>query len=196
MHRLSRKMGVMKDVNKSASKQRRSMRREDVKFVIIEDTREQQPLSFRRETIRTCLKVGDYSVQGYEQKVCAERKSIADLCGTCDHKNRDRFKRELTKMQKDYQFYAIVIAGYKEDVLAHCQRLYKMQCADYQYKLSVNPKARQPMKPEVRAKGVLGSIRSWRATFNAHFYFLGSEQGVAEWVETQFEYYVNANGGK
>jgi len=166
------------------------IKRTEVEFQIVEDTREQKPLSFRRETIRKGLKVGDYSVQGYEDKVTMERKSIADLCGTCDHKNRERFKRELSKMQKDYQFYAIVIAGYKEDVLAHCISIYKIQCVEHSAKIRRKQKTRRPMNPEVRAKGILGSIRSWRCKFNAHFYFLGSEQGVAEWVETQFEYFI------
>ena len=162
------------------------IKRTEVEFQIVEDTREQKPLSFKRESVRKKLDTGDYSIVGYEHTVCCERKSISDLIGTCDQKERQRFKRELVRMQKGFQFYAIVIAGYEEDVLSHCVDIHKIQCKQYAEKIKKWKGIRKPMLPEVRAKGVLGSLRSWRTKFNTHYYFLGSEMGVAEWVETQF----------
>jgi len=50
-------------------------------FVIVQDTREQLPFRFSRDTpvISKALKYGDYSVYGMEWRVAVERKSFDDL---------------------------------------------------------------------------------------------------------------------
>ena len=86
-------------------------------FTIAYDTREQLPFSFadiridRKKafvmTQRRTLPTGDYSIIGYEENVCVERKSLADLYQTLG-KGRERFLRELERMQTmDYS--AVVI---------------------------------------------------------------------------------------
>ena len=86
-------------------------------FTIACDTREQLPFSFqniridRRKafvmTQRRTLPTGDYSIVGYEDKICVERKSLEDLYQTLG-KGRERFLHELERMQiMDYS--AVVI---------------------------------------------------------------------------------------
>ena len=82
------------------------------KVKIIIDTREQNPLVFRKtinfeESIKAKLDVGDYSIKGYENKISIERKSPADLFHTLgkDHK---RFKRELERAMS-YDYFAILV---------------------------------------------------------------------------------------
>lgn len=76
------------------------------KITIIEDTREQTPLDFSGfrdvDSVRRGLKTGDYSIEGYENQICFERKSIPDLVGTLI-KGHERFLREMERMQ----FYEI-----------------------------------------------------------------------------------------
>ena len=79
---------------------------------IVIDTREQNPLVFRKSkifegTISKMLNVGDYSLEGYEDKIAFERKEIGDLFGTLG-KGHKRFKKELERA-KDYEYFAIII---------------------------------------------------------------------------------------
>lgn len=72
-------------------------------LVAIVDTREQLPLDLRwrsgegLKTIRRKLDTGDYSLDGFEDRISVERKSIPDLMG-CIGKGRDRFERELERI--------------------------------------------------------------------------------------------------
>ena len=84
--------------------------------VIIQDTREQRPLSFDGLHIRGVpkldvvvhkLDVGDYSVQGLEDKLFIERKSAQDLYGTL-FQGRERFQREMERMQSFKYKYLVI----------------------------------------------------------------------------------------
>lgn len=81
------------------------------KPVFLIDTREQKPFRFPPEiTIwKTGLKVGDYSVKGWDKKggIVIERKSLNDFFLTMI-KHRERFNREL-KLMQDYRFKAVII---------------------------------------------------------------------------------------
>lgn len=90
-------------------------------FTVIVDTREQAGWSFtgfnsdsdrkfRPLVIYTeskGLKTGDYSIKGFEDQVCVERKSPADAFSTFTV-DRERFERELERM-KSMRFSAVVI---------------------------------------------------------------------------------------
>lgn len=82
-------------------------------IVAIIDTREQRPLQLDMpdgtslKTSRTGLATGDYSVVGFENEICIERKSLADLMG-CIGKDRRRFEAELQRMQS-YRTRAVVV---------------------------------------------------------------------------------------
>lgn len=68
---------------------------------LVIDTREQKPLSFGQlRTIRKKLEFGDYSLQGFENRVAIERKSLQDLWGTVSQQgNWARFDAELSRAQ-------------------------------------------------------------------------------------------------
>lgn len=80
-------------------------------LVIIQDTRETLPLDFSGfrgvETARQGLKTGDYSIVGYEDSVCFERKSVQDLVGTLIG-GHERFLRELDRMRNFEEKYILV----------------------------------------------------------------------------------------
>ena len=94
------------------------------KLTIIEDTREQTPLDFSGhrgvEFVRSGLKTGDYSVQGYEDKICFERKSIPDLVGTLIG-GHERFLREMDRM-KDYEEKYILVEHSASKAYLYCER--------------------------------------------------------------------------
>lgn len=85
------------------------------KFKVIIDTREQQPWSFDRcATACRKLDTGDYSVEGYEQILCIERKkSVSEIANNITEK---RFKDVIERM-KTYQYAFLIFEFDLEDVL-------------------------------------------------------------------------------
>lgn len=81
-------------------------------MIIIQDTREQTPLVFKRSNNLkkvevAMLEVGDYSILGYQDQICIERKSAADLFKSVSSDNA-RFQRELERA-KSLEYFAIVV---------------------------------------------------------------------------------------
>ena len=64
---------------------------------IVADSREKEPYIFECPTVRHKLDAGDYSVEGLESVVAAERKSLADFTSTVMH-DFPRFAVELEKL--------------------------------------------------------------------------------------------------
>jgi DNA excision repair protein ERCC-4 len=87
---------------------------------LIIDTREQNPYTFAAfqdvEWERGTLRVGDYSLAGFEDRVSIERKSLDDLIACLCH-DRPRFERELHRA-KALDYFAVVIEGTLSDILA------------------------------------------------------------------------------
>jgi len=77
------------------------------KLHIVIDTREKLPYLFvdlpkgvKVNIVRSHLLTGDYSLLGYEDKFCIERKSLSDLFGTIGGKyRRPRFSCQLIRMR-------------------------------------------------------------------------------------------------
>lgn len=114
-------------------------------FTIIVDSREQTPLNFKIKdfeipTIEKGLPTGDYSVVGLEDHICVERKSLADLVG-CVTSGRDRFERELMRMQA-YPTRLLVIESTWSEIEAG------------KYRSKTNPQS------------VVGSLISWQERYN------------------------------
>jgi len=82
-------------------------------FRIIIDTREQRPYTFECETVNAALPAGDYSVEGWENKVAVERKSLADFARTVIHE-MDRFRSELMLLAICVQSCIVVEADLDE----------------------------------------------------------------------------------
>jgi len=85
---------------------------------IVVDTREQEPYTFPVDgitTIRRKLEAGDYSLEGYEDRVAVERKSLDDFVSTVI-RHRRRFHAELRIMQQMEMACVVVEAGL-DDVL-------------------------------------------------------------------------------
>lgn len=80
-------------------------------ITIVQDSREQTPLSFHEfrgvETVRSGLKTGDYSIEGYEDQITFERKSVQDLVGTLIG-GHQRFLKEMERMQTFKAKYILI----------------------------------------------------------------------------------------
>ena len=81
---------------------------ERIKVII--DTREQLPYSFDDEKVEAVPKklgAGDYSLEGYEDRVAVERKTMDDFVNSVVH-GRKRFYKELRKLA-EYELACVVI---------------------------------------------------------------------------------------
>jgi len=86
-------------------------------MVIIVDTREQKPYDFGAIlTEKCCLRAGDYSIQGLEQSIAVERKTVDDFVSSIIHE-RERFFAELSLLQA-YDHACIVVESNLTDILA------------------------------------------------------------------------------
>lgn len=91
----------------------------DIVFLI--DTREQNPWDFRIfnsdkiqiKQKRASLKTGDYTLEGYEDQIVIERKSLEDFVG-CVSTSRTRFEAELERMQAFRSCAVVIEAPWKE----------------------------------------------------------------------------------
>ncbi|MDA3897496.1 MAG: hypothetical protein PF482_15275 [Desulfobacteraceae bacterium] len=80
-------------------------------MVIIQDTREQLPYVFDRWPVSVQaagLPVGDYSIQGFSDKVAIERKSLDDLINCLMGGNRIRFEKELSRA-RSFELFAVIV---------------------------------------------------------------------------------------
>jgi ERCC4-type nuclease len=91
------------------------------KPIALVDTREQQPLPLfasHRNWIggerRVALKTGDYSIEGMENLLSLERKSLADLVD-CTVTSRERFIANCARLAR-FRWKAILIEATYEDI--------------------------------------------------------------------------------
>ena len=128
--------------------------------VIVVDSREQEPYSFdpaRVATVRRALPAGDYSLEGSETEVAAERKSLEDYVASVV-KGRTRFTREVRALA-GYDLACIVVEATLEDVLAH------------RYRSGAHPNA------------VLGATLSIVVDHGVPVFFCGDRQLACRFVE-------------
>jgi len=86
---------------------------------LIIDTREQTPYAFTgydAEIERGALDAGDYSLEGFEDKIAVERKSLDDFI-TCLSHGRERFERELRRA-RGLDYFAVIIEAPFSDIMA------------------------------------------------------------------------------
>lgn len=130
------------------------------RVVVVVDTREQQPYAFdpaRVTVVRRALLVGDYSLEGHEGAIAAERKSLDDYVASVVT-SRERFTRELQALAS-YDVACVVVEATLDDVVEH------------RYRAGVHPNA------------VLGATWSIIVDHGVPVYFSGDRQLACRFVE-------------
>jgi DNA excision repair protein ERCC-4 len=123
--------------------------------MILIDSREQHPYLFDNKDLNTqvaALPIGDYSIQGFQDRVAVERKTLDDLVGCLVGKNRDRFERELQK-GRYLDLFVVVVEASMNDIRSGAYR--------------------SDMKPHA----VLQSIIAFQIRYGTSFIFAGSRAG-------------------
>lgn len=127
---------------------------------IVIDTREQEPYSFDPRltgSVRRALPAGDYSVEGLEERIAVERKTLDDFVSTVIH-SRARFRKELRKLA-GYPAACVVVEAGLLDVL---QKRYR---------------------GEAHPNAVLGSALSIILDFRLPVFFCGNRQAACQFVQ-------------
>ena len=133
-----------------------ALRQEDVVAVI--DSREQLPYSLEPlQTVQGTLQTGDYSVRGLERDLTVERKSVGDLIGCMTGEGRERFTRELERLQA-FRHVAIVVEGDW------------MTLVNGGYRSKLNPKS------------ATNSVTSWISKYAVPFVFVGDREAGQDFV--------------
>jgi DNA excision repair protein ERCC-4 len=138
----------------------------DQQLTLIKDSREPDAAwdrYFSAPTVTQCLKTGDYSIQGYEDLVAIERKTIDDLVG-CLTKGRERFTRELERA-KSLEFFCVILEA--------------------SFSALVNGEYISRLHPT----SALESISAWEIRYGHPFYFCGSAQLAARKCESLLRKY-------
>jgi len=110
---------------------------------ILIDTREGKPYKFANSR-KVALKTGDYSLEGFEQRVVIERKTKADIYGSVSQ-HRARFEREFKRMAK-YDYAAVVIEASLHDLLI------------------------RPRFSKMNPKSVINTLISWSVKYKVHIF--------------------------
>jgi ERCC4-type nuclease len=124
---------------------------------ILIDTREQLEYSFSIPAIRRKLDAGDYSIEGLEQEIAVERKSLDDFVSSVIH-SRVRFQKELQKLA-GYRAACVVVEAGVIDVL---QKRYR---------------------GEAHPNAVLGCALSIILDFGVPVFFCSNRQAACRFVE-------------
>ena len=98
------------------------------KFVVIKDTREQKGWIFHSGD--ACdgmkpgtLKTGDYTLEGFEDAVCIERKKSVEEVANNVGKEKKRFNAEMERIQ-EYPFKYIICEFSMSDVINYPRSIF------------------------------------------------------------------------
>lgn len=93
-------------------------------MIIFYDTREQAPYQFTRypdvTVLAGTLTTTDYTLQGLQDRIGLERKSLSDLTGTLTS-GRNRFQRECER-GRGLEYFGLIVEASMEDVRTHNYR--------------------------------------------------------------------------
>lgn len=174
--------GSLGETGKTPPKKPRKPRKKKPLLTIIEDTREQTPLTDWPDRIAVesrDLHTGDYSIAGWENCFTIERKSLTDFAGTliCGYeseseKPKKRFNRELERM-RHFDIAAVLVTATPEEVL------------DFHHHCGMD------------AGGALWHFAlSVFATYGIPVFFIGSPANAARWIADLAVHYVKVRTKK
>ena len=143
------------------------MKIEKTNLTIIQDSREQMPLSFQNAKLEIkTLDTGDYSLKGWENQIAIERKSLPDLLHSLGQE-RERFFREIMRL-KGFEYSALIIeAGLNE--------LYSGQ-----------------WRSQITPQSVIGSLQSISIKYGVNVFWAENRTLSAQWVEGILYHFLRA----
>lgn len=144
-------------------------------FIMVIDTAEQKPLFGRippglaivsKVLSSNGLRVGDYSIVNYENKIMIERKQLSDLI---TYIGKDRQSKTIPKLKElqNYEWAGLVIEAPEKEVLS--------------------PYFFSSLSVEV----VRQSLVSFEVKYGLHIYYAKSRKSAERWILDRLIYYYN-----
>jgi ERCC4-type nuclease len=133
-------------------------------LVLIQDTREQRPLFTSPpeglEVVRDALPYGDYSLRGFEDEFCIERKQLSDFYAYIGRERHRTLKKmeEFRSITSSGGFVGLVIETTEADLLAG----YIMT----------------RVSPETARQALI----SFEMRYGVHVYYSRSRNDIARWI--------------
>jgi|LauGreDrversion4_2_1035121.scaffolds.fasta_scaffold00486_3 ERCC4-type nuclease len=133
-------------------------------FKVIIDTREQQPWEFERIAYANRkLDTGDYSVEGYENLLCIERKkSVSEIANNVTEK---RFKDVIERM-KQYKYSFLILEFDLEDI--------------YRYPVGSNVPKRMWNRLKITPGFIIKNLLELQLQHNIHVVFCGDASNASK----------------
>lgn len=169
---------MYKKIEMQRDKSRESLSQEPQKsfLKITIDTREALPLSFDGfrgvDTVRSGLRTGDYSIQGYEDQITFERKSVQDLVGTLVS-GHTRFLREMERMRSFKAKYILV--EHTPDILYN-------YCAKHGWQRKFNT--------------IIQSLLAYACHYQCRVRFCKDREDMAEYIVKKAREFLKEQGGQ
>lgn len=148
-------------------------------FVILSDTREQNPWNFQNirqlkkdgglpvavQIQKYAMTTGDYSIKGFENIIAVERKSKEDFFQCCIH-DRERFEKQLTRLNELDHPYLVI------------------ECSEHSIMQGLDGSAVNPV-------AIMQSIIAWQQELcpKVRWWFAYSRNTAENWVYRIFERY-------
>lgn len=169
--------------------------------IVVRDTREQEPLSpfvyrvnagiaerLRFPTRDTGLDAGDYSLPGLEKMVTIERKSVADLWGTClgqdplssngeARSSVERFRREMARLSW-LSRKAILVEGSKGTLLAYARQRFE----DASRATAERGRRGPSRTPEENVNSILDILAAIWVDYGVPVEWAGGREGAEVWL--------------
>lgn len=158
-----------------------SITRQIPKPIVLIDSREKEPFDFRNfpnwiaDQKTQKLSVGDYSVEGMEDSLVIERKSLSDLVTTLIQQRSRFFK--MCEVMAEYRWRALLVEASYEDI--------KSPCGKY---------------TQAHPNVISGTLDALEARFGIPVVYTSryralAEEKAASWISKHFTYwYLERNG--
>ena len=138
-------------------------------MIIIRDTREKIGLwdfeFFGYQTNVACLKTGDYSLLGYENTFCIERKKSTSEIATNVGKDRKRFEAELLRM-KDFTDKYLILEFSVADLL--------------QFPINSGLTKEQQKKVRMNPQFIMKRLNEYEEEYGIEIIFAGNKENAME----------------
>jgi DNA excision repair protein ERCC-4 len=133
-------------------------------FILVQDTREQRPLFSSPpndlEVISKALPYGDYSIRGFEDRFCIERKQMSDFYGYIgkEHKRTIRKMEQFRDMVTACGWAGLAVEATEADLLTGF--------------------VMSRVSPETARQALV----SFEVRYGVHVYYSRSRRDIARWV--------------
>ena len=157
------------------------------KFVVLKDTREQKGWLFDSGDYcngmkAVALKTGDYTLEGFEEVVCIERKKSVEEIANNVGKEKKRFDAEMERINEYTSKY--IICEFSMDDIINYPR-----CIFSEYMWHTKPEfcEREIAKRKITGKYILRALMEYQTWYGIHILFCDNAKNAKKVTESIFK---------